>query len=612
MNYNNFYQSLLMHKKIIQIEKIGISETTFCHVYEFKFNIECFFIYTIEGNLLLSYYSNKDENNFNSKNIFKKIITSSFLKGNFFEIVIGKNKIILFRHFLVYIIITKNNIKGSLIKFYLKFISNAYMNFIGGNKEYSNNLYYISNIFENFFIKSITNKFIKLLRSLIFRADNNSSQIKFKNITIIDCKNNNTILFNLKKIIKAKRIFRRVNKDSSIYQLLLHNIIKFKDDYSTKMILFSTYPRLYFITKYLKINDGIGIIESYSSNKLSRNVSEYSEYEFSVQKKKEEHFSSISPIKNIHYIENFLISYLTSINQKIYQYNDTNFNIPYFDYELLNIIDDALKLRMSYDNLIKYLNKKIFISLQNYKSNSNTYKSNIPINDNINSKNKKENNFFIEKSEILNDLSPIHEETKILNTLFENNNIMDKIDKNNNIFDAQSEISIIEKSGNDFGSIISTLKDKSELINLSNTYLEESKNIIKKSKNEILKDLQNKLLNYETNPFYSNINMNIKNFDFTPKEKEKETVFPMTFGTLLNKIVNDNNIKNNSNNDNNNNNNDINYNINDIKNNNDNNNNIDINDDKNDISEFYGDKSSQEIIDNSPTFSNLNKKRKLK
>ena len=275
MNYNNFYQSLLMHKKILQIEKIGISETTFCNVYEFKFNIECFFIYTIEGNLLLSYYSNKDENNFNSKNIFKKIITSSFLKGNFFEIVIGKNKIILFRHFLVYIIITKNNIKGSLIKFYLKFISNAYLNFIGENKEYSNNLYYISNIFENFFIKSLTNKFIKILKSLIFRAQNNASQIKFKNITIIDCKNNNTILFNLKKIIKPKGIIRTINKNSSIYQLLLHNIIKFKDYYSTKMVLLSTYPRLYIISKYLKINNGIGIIELYSSNRLSRTSAEY-------------------------------------------------------------------------------------------------------------------------------------------------------------------------------------------------------------------------------------------------------------------------------------------------------------------------------------------------
>ena len=600
MNYNDFFKSLLMHKKIIQIEKIGISETTFCHVYEFKFNIESFFIYTIEGNLLLSYYSNKEENNFIPNNMFKNIITSSFLNGNFCEIFLRNMKIILFRHFLVYIIITKNNIKGSLIKFYLKFISNAYLNFIGENKEYSNNLYYISNIFENFFIKSLTNKFIKILKSLIFRAQNNASQIKFKNITIIDCKNNNTILFNLKKIIKPKGIIRTINKNSSIYQLLLHNIIKFKDYYSTKMILLSTYPRLYIISKYLKINNGIGIIELYSSNRLSRTSAEYSEYEFSFQKKKEEYLSIIPliPIKNLNHIEKFLKSYLTSINPNIFSYHDINYNLPYFDYELLNIIDDSLKLRISFDNLITYLNKKIFISLKNYeKLNIKTIKSNknnTSRNDNFSNKNKNDNTLVIEKSEILSDLYPKNEENKFTNSLIENTNILEKIDKNNDIFDGQSEISIIEKSGNDFGSIISNLKDRSELINLSSTYLDEPKNIIKKDKNELLKDVQYKLLNYETNPFFTNININLKNFE------EKETVSPIAFGTLLNKIMNDNN--------------------NNIKNNNDNNNNkkniniLNNNDlaDKNDISEFYGDKSSQEIISFSPTFANLNKKRKLK
>ena len=602
MNYNEFNQSILMHKKIIQIEKIGISETTFCNVYEFKFYIECFFIYTIEGNLLLSYYSNNEENNFNPNNIFKNIISSSFLKGNFFEILLGKKKIILFRHFLVYIIITKNNIKGSLIKFYLKFISNAYLNFIGENKEYSNKLYYISNIFENFFIKSLTNKFIKILKSLVFRPQNNSTQIKFKNITIIDCNNNNTILFNLKKIIKPKGIIRQINKESKIYQLLLHNLIKFKDYYSTKIILLSTYPRLYFISKYLKINNGIGIIELYSSNRLSRASSEYSEYEFSIQKKKEEYLSTIPliPLKDINYIEKFLKSYLTSINPNIFLYHDINYNLPYIDYDLLNIIDDSLKLRISYDNLITYLNKKICISLKNSdKLKTKTFqsnKSNTPKNDN--SRNKSDNNFVIEKYEILSDLYPINEENKF-SSIIDNTNILEKIDKNNNIFDGQSEISIIEKSGNDFGSIISNLKDRSELISLSGNYIEESKNIIKKEKNEVLKDLQNILLNYDTNPFFSSVNINIKNFDFTPVEKE--TISPITFGNLLNKMMSDNNnIKNTINSDNNKNNKDINI--------------LTNNDliEKNDISEFYGDKSSQEIISYSPTFANLNKRRKLK
>ena len=74
--------------------------------------------------------------------------------------------------------------------FYLKFISTAYLNFIGENIGKENNLYYIFNIFKNFFIKYLTNKFIKMLKSLIFRPQKSSTQINFKNVIILDCKNN--------------------------------------------------------------------------------------------------------------------------------------------------------------------------------------------------------------------------------------------------------------------------------------------------------------------------------------------------------------------------------------------------------------------------------------
>ena len=213
MNYGEFLKSIRYYNKIKQIEKIGITETTFCHSFVFNFSLECFFIYNNEGKELLSYFYNNEENNFYYKNCFKNIVVSKYLKGNLFECFFGKRKLILFKKHLVFILITKTKIKGSLIKFYLKFISTAYLNFIGENIGKENNLYYISNIFENFFIKYLTNKFIKMLKSLIFRPQKSSTQINFKNVIILDCKNNYTILFNLKKILNLK-LEKKVDKES--------------------------------------------------------------------------------------------------------------------------------------------------------------------------------------------------------------------------------------------------------------------------------------------------------------------------------------------------------------------------------------------------------------
>jgi hypothetical protein len=436
MNYGEFLKSISYYNKIKQIEKIGITETTFCHSFVFNFSLECFFIYNNEGKELLSYFYNNEENNFYFKNCFKNIVVSKYLKGDLFECFFGKRKLILFKKHLVFILITKTKIKGSLIKFYLKFISTAYLNFIGENIGKENNLYYISNIFENFFIKYLTNKFIKMLKSLIFRPQKSSTQINFKNVIILDCKNNYTILFNLKKILNLK-LEKKVDKESLLTKEFLHNINEYKDYYSTKLILLSTYPRLYIITKYLKINDGIGVLEIYSSNKLSRSSKVYCEYELSFQKNKDEYISTlpISSNKNLNFIEKFLKLYYASINKHLFSFSESNLDLIYFDSDYLSIIDDALKLRMTFENLISYINKKLYIYFKNWEKNHIK-------NDNNNNLNY---NLTIEKKEILNDLNikEKNEETKINVSIIENNGLSDKIDKN--FFEDQSEISDIEK-----------------------------------------------------------------------------------------------------------------------------------------------------------------------
>lgn len=576
MNYGEFLKSISYYNKIKQIEKIGITETTFCHSFVFNFSLECFFIYNNEGKELLSYFYNNEENNFYFKNCFKNIVVSKYLKGNLFECFFGKRKLILFKKHLVFILITKTKIKGSLIKFYLKFISTAYLNFIGENIGKENNLYYISNIFENFFIKYLTNKFIKMLKSLIFRPQKSSTQINFKNVIILDCKNNYTILFNLKKILNLK-LEKKVDKESLLTKEFLHNINEYKDYYSTKLILLSTYPRLYIITKYLKINDGIGVLEIYSSNKLSRSSKVYCEYELSFQKNKDEYISTlpISSNKNLNFIEKFLKLYYASINKHLFSFSESNLDLIYFDSDYLSIIDDALKLRMTFENLISYINKKLYIYFKNWEKNHIK-------NDNNNNLNY---NLTIEKNEILNDLNikEKNEETKINVSIIENNGLSDKIDKN--FFEDQSEISDIEKKTENeaFGSIISNIiKDKISVINdLSGSIIEDNKSINKLNKNDILKDLQIKLIHYDENNYFSQTKNNNNIFSKTINvSQEKDSKIPLNLSSLIN-ITNTNG-------------------------------NINKNNliEKNDLSEFYGDKSSHEIISKSPTFADLNKRKK--
>ena len=583
MNYNEFINTIIIYKKISQIEKIGITDTALSNLFEFNFSIDKFFIYNHDGNELLSYHMNEDDKLFSKKNCFKNILTSLSL-CNISEIFLRDKKIFIYNCLFYFIIVAKKNIKGSLIKFYLKFISNVFFNFIGGNDYYNENLNNISILFQKFFVKYLTNKFIKILNSMIFRIEqHHSSQIKFINYIIINCENN-TIFFNLMKLL-SKDNNEKFNKELTLNQILLHNLNKYKNYYSTKLTLLSTYPRLSFISTYLKVNNGIGIIQFYKSSKLSRNSSEYSEYELTFQKTQEDYLSCIPiiPNKNLNYIEKFILSYFFSINPKLTLYNNIKCDFPYFDREFLCVIDDSLKLRMTFDNLISYLNKKLYITLKNYESNSTINQNNLSSSNNKNKTNL--TNLIIEKTEILNDLYPNYHklmETKLTITLIDNNP-NDKIV--NNIFDEYSEISIIEqkKETEFFESLISNFKDKNTLISLNRSFIEETKieeSENKKDKIELLKSIQFKLINSDNKLNFSPIKNNrfiSKTLDIFSKPKEKK--IPIFFKSLIN-----------------------------------NNNDFDKNEkfDKFDISQFYGDKSSQEIFCDSPTFADLNKNKKKK
>ena len=578
MIYNEFIESLLIYKHIKQIEKIGIFETNLCKTWEFNFSVDNVFIYKNNGDELINFCFDVLENVYSKNNIlFKKLVTSSYLNNTTFShVFLNDKKISLFRNHLIFIIVTNKKVQENLSKLYLEFISNVFFNFIGDNQE-NRNIYNISKIFEIFFLKYLTIKFTDIIKFLIMKRENimMNSQTKLKNILFIDCKTN-TIIFNLKSLLKKNGIIKKLSNRTILWHTIINNLNTFKDYYSTKIELFSTFPRLSFISRYIKINNGMAIIECYSSNKLSRNSNEYCEFEFSFQKIKEKASSILfnNSLKYLDYFENFLILYFTSLSSKYYLYNNLNAELPYFDDEYLNIIDDSLQIRMSFENLISYLYKKIELKfLQKNKEKST--KTITPINKHY---------YFltIEKSEILKSLfhSKINYETKISiddNKIIDNNNNFNYINNNNEFAENISEISVIEKITEDIlsESIISDIKERQMLMSNS-TIIEENKNgeNIKKDIKDLLKSIQFKLVNFGENgsPIRT---FSIKNNKSQIIENSNNNSF-IQMQNVNNQYISENKRK-----------------INEL----------------NDITEFYGDRSSQEIIyEETPTFANLNNK----
>ncbi len=578
MIYNEFIESLLIYKHIKQIEKIGIFDTNLCKTWELNFYVNNVFIYKNNGDELINFCFDVLENVYSKNNIlFKKLVTSSYLNNTTFShIFLNDKKISLFRNHLIFIIVTNKKVQENLSKLYLEFISNVFFNFIGDNQE-NRNIYNISKIFEIFFLKYLTIKFTDIIKFLLIKRENimMNSQTKLKNILFIDCKTN-TIIFNLKSLLKKNGIIKKLSNRTILWHTIINNLNTFKDYYSTKIELFSTFPRLSFISRFIKINNGMAIIECYSSNKLSRNSNEYCEFEFSFQKIKEKVSSLLfnNSLKYLDYFENFLILYFTSLSSKYYLYNNLNAELPYFDDEYLNIIDDSLQIRMSFENLISYLYKKIELKfLQKNKEKST--KTLTPIN-------KHYYFLIIEKSEILKSLyhSKINYETKISiddNKIIDNNNNFNYINNNNEFAENISEISVIEKITEDIlsESIISDIKERQMLMSNS-TIIEENKNgeNTKKDIKDLLKSIQFKLVNFGEN------GSPIRTFSI---KKNKSQIIENSNNNSFIQIQNVNNqyISENK------------RKINEL----------------NDISEFYGDRSSQEIIyEETPTFANLNNK----
>ena len=78
-------------------------------------------------------------------------------------------------------------------------------------------------------------------------------------------------------------------------------------------------------------------------------------------------------------IERLFKSYFISYYNKFNEYYDINIDILYFNIEHLNLINDSLSIRMSFDLLINFLAKKIMFYLNKKtisKINLSTFSNN--------------------------------------------------------------------------------------------------------------------------------------------------------------------------------------------------------------------------------------------
>ena len=352
-----FYNTLSHKNKIHFVEKVGISGTAINTSRDIEVNVDELIIYNCNGEEMI-HYSSKNKLDNDISEVYRRLVfhKGEQLNSKFIEIVLSQTKILIFfKCELNVICIFKECIQSSVVKFYIKFIVNAFCNFIGQSvfsKNFNCDWKYICKIFEVFFVPYLNKKFF----SVIYQISNveeyfGKEQEKLKNILIVDT-NTRAILYNFRKTVKKKKIINYALKKEIWDNLQLHISIT-RQDTKTKMDLMSTYPRLRFTTQIFAITPNIVVNEAnfaliaiYSINKLSRNSHKYFEHEVSTLNTNE---SSSNYIINNFVV--FLYEYFSSIEKSSSLY--------YFDIDMLVIIDEGLYSKMSFENFIIFLKKKL-------------------------------------------------------------------------------------------------------------------------------------------------------------------------------------------------------------------------------------------------------------
>ena len=588
-----FYNSLYEHRKLITVDNVGIVGTTLNVFLDCETKADGVLI--MDSTQMILVNTVKPAKNVEVLQAFTRTITKHNLNidNNYLEI--DKDNLVVFVYFYAsfsFITVSKKMqvIDKKLMKLYLQFIRNSFFNFVGNNCNNNNGIErswkYLCKLYEVFFLEYLSKKFYSVLMDILSYEDNLiKDQEKLKNVYLVELPQNyiqqrkhsiivtsslephkTNLLLDLRKLWRKRRRKKLYITSNDIWQYILHAIQNHNEAHSIKIEFFSTFPRLNVVGKFLKVGNGYAMIELYEVNKLSRHASKYSEYEMTIHKHSNynEHMVSNNSSNKNYFtitrsIEMFVKEYFGCVHNGCCVYTAMSSCLLYFDIDMLSSIDDALYMRLSFENLVSFLYRKLK-SILTVKTATTTViannKHSNAYNNNTNSKhgmiscleiqkgfiynvlfenaspclsmNNSRCGFekglsFIEKSVVgfSRQLSKIAVDVGNLdNTLLCNiselglNEIPDISEYNDYSFNAK-------EIGNSFGNgsnlnVQSKPVKKQLLLQKRNTLFNigrdkdytQSYMVDKKDKHSILKDIQNKLCNYEVNGMVSNSNTN--------------------------------------------------------------------------------------------------------
>ena len=376
--YNKLGHFLKLLKRINYISnKESISNNEDSKFIQFDFRVKYFLIFDKNGLLLLSStFSDLVKLSLKVIDTLKLIAMKlNYLNIKNYETFYKYLKIYFLNDNFIYVCITSNKANSCLIRLYLYFLNIVYLNLIGDNVKNSNCLINISKIFEVYFVPSLTSKFGKVIEYIISNKEPNSNRFlyKFKSLLIYYFQRNSIIpLFDYRKIVyrkelqykynirKNQKIFNTMNK-IIIEPFYKNNYVTENDIYSYELDLFSTFPRWMIFGKYIKVYNGLYIIEIFTAKKLSKITMKYKEFQIQKQNCENEYnqIASKHSRKFIKLIEMFTFNYLETITDFISKYNNPKNSLLYFDLDLLMIVNDVISLKLTEESLIKLIYKRL-------------------------------------------------------------------------------------------------------------------------------------------------------------------------------------------------------------------------------------------------------------
>lgn len=412
-------------------------------------------------------------------------------------------------------------------------------------------------IYDKYFLKYCIFHFEKVMEILTKREDIDLSYTKFLNLYIIDI-NSDQILLDLGAIQNLTNI-KYYNNKNLFDEILFHShqlyksyIDKYshkftKSDSSHRFVKFectSTYPRLLFIIRFIPILKGIVIVHIYYQKKLSRannnnslginQENRYKEVDLVFGSILNENggidLKYVMP-KKLNEIEKFCEEFfVTTRNSDMFKLNDPHKQFKYFNYNIINIINDIPidVVNDDQEKIFEYINNMIkskFIEEheknKNKKINKKKSEKNLAKDDDENINNsymKKENSldkiFCIDKKLIYKDLFEFNNDKNIGTIQVNDKNTYSTIKTNNNI------IKILRDSENSLNNNNATIKK-----NKKNNQIKEEKflSIPSEIKTVTLMSESN-LLSKEDEKDENSKNVMIENFSLISEIKKNDSV----------------------------------------------------------------------------------------